>query len=293
MDSKIADQIHDYVETSAPPIPLRSVTDRPATASRFGRRAFGPGLVTPRRVTAVAAAAVVVAAAAAIGAEEAGTSPSRGTHQPVLLTAAMLHHVEAASEAATARVGRIFVTDRSPNFSGSTDFTFSGQNYNAVQHLPKTPAGPGLTLIIRRVNGQLYILYPGRRQWVRLGNVPKFRRLGTDPRKVLAALQPAAGFKDIGSQLVDGVQTRILKASKLTKLPSGVLSSLTFFSSFGPEKLAAFEVWVDTHDVVRQIKIIYVLSSKDVNSETIRFLDIGKPEQITAPAHYVRERTSR
>jgi hypothetical protein len=60
----------------------------------------------------------------------------------------------------------------------------------------------------------------------------------------------------------------------------------------GPESLTAFDVWVDRHGVVRQMKITHQGQSQQgrlIETQTIRFLDIGKPEKITAPARYVNQ----
>ena len=298
MDSKIAEQIHNYLETAAPPIQLSSVTRR-LEAPGQTRRSASIRQVNPRRAIAVVAASAAAAAAVTIGIHKAGS-----TSDATVLTAAMVHRVEAASEAAIASAGHIFVTfslgeiHRSPSSSGAIDFTFSGHNFSAVDRLPAPPKDhASRTLTIRSVNGEIYTFGgPGRPQlWYRVGSQPKAGRTVPDPRKVLTALRPEAGFKDIGSQLIDGVQTRILTATQLSKLPASILSSLTFVSSMGPQSLAAFDVWVDNHDVVRQIKITYddqTGHGRLIQIQTIRFLDIGKPEKITAPAHYVNQKAS-
>lgn len=300
MDSRVAEQIHDYLENAAPPIRFSSVTRRLEAPGQTGRSAsIRP--VNPRRAIAAVAATAAAAAALTIGIREAGSSAAR-TSDATVLTAAMVHRVEAASEAAIAAAGHIVVTfsigemHRSPSSSGAIDFTFSGRNFNAVDRLPASPNDhANRTFTIRSVTGEIYTFGGSGRppQWYRVGSQPRAVRAVPDPRKVLTVLRPEAGFKDIGSQLIDGVQTRILTATRLTKLPASILSSLTFVSSMGPQSMAAFDIWVDNHDVVRQIKITYYDQTGQgrlIQIQTIRFLDIGKPEKITAPAHYVNQK---
>jgi hypothetical protein len=302
MDSKIAGQIHDYLETAAPPIRFSSVT-RSLQAPGQARRSAFIRQLNPQRAIAVVAATAVAAAAVTIGIQAAGRGAAH-TPETSVLTAAMVHRVEAATEAAIAPAGHILVTyslgpiRRSPTSSGAIDFTFSGRNFNAVDRLPAAPDdNAGRTFTIRIVNGDIYTFGgSGRpRQWYRVLGQPQAGRAVPDPRKVLEALRPEAGFKVIGSQLIDGVPTRILTATRLTQLPASILSSLTFVSSMGPQSLAAFDVWVDSHDVVRQIKITHYDQTGQgrlIDIQTIRFLDIGRPEKITAPAHFVNEKAS-
>lgn len=303
MDPEVFDQIHDYVETVAPAIPLAELAERRTAASRPGRRASGRRWAVPRRVTAgVAAAATIAAGATAIGVTEAGGSPARPAHAAIRLTAAMVHRVEKASKAALASAGHVFVTysieptGSSPRSSGTIDITFSGHNFNSLARLPQASAdgaGP-LKLTIRVVNGQIYTFgIPGRPpQWYHFSNRTESGRAVPDPRTLLPVLQPEAAFEAIGSQLIGGVQTEHLRATQIRDLPASVISSLAFVSSMGPQPLAALDVWVDSHDVVRQMKMTFSGRSPQgrlVEVQTVRFLDIGKPEVITAPAHYVNQ----
>jgi hypothetical protein len=75
MDSEIAGQIHDYVESAAPPILLASITRPSAAPGRVERNASIRRQLSPRRATALAAA--TAAAAALIIAGVAVTVPSR------------------------------------------------------------------------------------------------------------------------------------------------------------------------------------------------------------------------
>ncbi|MBO0836647.1 MAG: hypothetical protein J2P28_14220 [Actinobacteria bacterium] len=304
MNSETASQVRHYIETVAPPIQLASVTGNHLAPARTGRTGVLRQL-NRRRAAAVAAIVVAAAAAAvAFGTTNADRSPA-GLSGSAVLTAATVHRVQAASEAVTASAGHIYVAytlgpiHQSAGSSGSIDVTYAGNNFNAVEHLPHAPGDRATqTLTIRRVNGQTYIFGgPGRaQQWYRLGSSPPAGRTVPDPRKVLAALLPEAGFKKSGSQLVGGIQTTILSATNLTGLPASVLSSLTFVSSMASAHLEAFDVSVDGHDVVRQMKTTYYFKGGQgqfMETQTISFLDIGKPEQISTPGNYVNQGTGR
>jgi len=296
MDSEFASQLRHYLDTAVSPIQLSSITRHPALPGRTLRLA-SIRAASPRRVVAMTAAVAVIAAGTTIGLREAEGSRLSASGSDVL-TAATVHRIESASEAAVRPAGHVYVTfslgqiHHAPSSTGSIDFTFSGADFNAVDRLPTAPNRTGRTLTVRRVNGQIYLFgEPGRpQQWHRVGSLPTATRAGLDPRKILTALQPEAGFKQIGSQSIGGVRTRILHATKLANLPANVMSSLTFVSAMGPQSLASFEVWVDDHDVVRQIKITdYDQSGQGrlLQTQIIRFLDIGKPQKITAPSKYV------
>jgi hypothetical protein len=300
MDTEISAQLHDYIEAAAPTIQLAELADRRA-AGQPSRRVHGPGWAPPRRAVAAAAAAVVLAAGGvAIGVTVSGGSPPRSAAQRVSairLTAAMVHRVERASTAALASAGHVLVTFTAPEpagtatrLSGTIDFKFSGHNFSSVAELP-TSGGRHLKLTTRSVNGQIYILGPPRPlQWYHLANGTGTGRAYPDPRTLLQALQPGAGFEAIGSQLIGGLRTTHLRATQLRNLPANLMSSLAFVAFMGPMTLAALDVWVDSHDVVRQMQMTFSGRSPQgrlVETQTVRFVDIGKPETITAPARYV------
>jgi hypothetical protein len=307
MDTEIYAKIRDYVEAAAPAIQLTELADR-RPVGQPGRREHGQGWAPPRRAVAAAAAAVVLAAGAvAIGVTVSGGSPAHSAAQRlsgIRLTAAMVHRVERASTAALASTGHVLVTftapeppGTAPHVSGTTDFTFSGHNFNSSSRL-LTVGARHVKLTTRSVNGQIYIFgTPGRPlQWYHFANATWPGRAYPDPRRLLQALQPDADFEAMGSQRISGVQTTHLRATQLRNLPASLMSSLAFVGFMGPERLAALDVWVDSHDVVRQMQMAFSGRSPQgrlVETQTVRFLDIGKPETITAPAHYVNLGTHR
>ncbi len=295
MDNNLTGQIQDYLESAAPPIPLTSITRPSAAHHPATLRAAIRRQAKPRRVIALAAAATA-AAAVTVGITLTISSHAQPLSGSTALTAAMVQHVETASQAAIAPAGHMLVSfsvglmNHSDTSSGSTDYTYSGQDFNAIEHLPTSKINSQRqTLTIRQVNGRLYIFGPAPRQWYRLRAQTGTSRNVPDPRKLLTALRPDAGFKDIGSQVIDGATTTILRATRLGRLPASTLSALTFVLSMGPESLTQFDVWVDGHGVVRQMKIIHQGRSAQgivIETQTIRFLNIGQPETITAPPSY-------
>jgi hypothetical protein len=296
VDSDFTSQIRNYIETAAPPIPLARIARPSAAHDRVGLSVVIRHRVDPRRAIALAAATASAAAAVAIGITLTGNSHAGPFSRNTVITAAMIHRVEAASQAAIAPAGHMLVSfsfglmNQSPSSSGSTDYTFSGHDFNAIERLPTSAIVPKRrTLTIRQVDGQLYLFGPAPRKWYHLHGQTAVGRNVPDPRKLLTALRPAARFEDIGSQVIGGVKTAILHATQLRNLPGSVLSSLTFVSSMGPESLTRFDIWVDKHSVVRQMKIIQEGHGPQgllVETQTIRFLDIGKSETITAPPRY-------
>ena len=305
MRKEISDQIRDYVETAAPAISLAELAKRRTAARRSDRRALGRRPPLPRRIIfGAVTGAMVAGGAVAAGLALAGGGQVRPADVGIRLSAAMVHQVTTASNEALASAGHVFVTfsapelaGSAPHVSGTIDITFSGHDFNAVSMLPQGPTGSTSPrrLIIRVVNGQVYTLgivgASGRRQqWHHFSNYTESGRVVPDPRRLLRVLRPDAGFEFVGPQFIGGVQTKHLRATQLTDLPASLMSSLTFVSVMGPQRLTGLDVWVDSHDVVRQMSMTFSSRSPQgrlVWHQTVRFLDIGKPEAITAPAHYV------
>ena len=305
MRREVCDQIRDYVDTAAPAISLAELAER----RTVGRRGLGRRPLPPRRGTfGAVTGAMVAGGAVAAGLTLAGGAPARPADVGIRLSAAMVHQVTTASSEALASAGHVVVTFSAPepagtaaHVSGTIDITFSGHDFNSVSRLPQ-PNGSASQrkLVVRVVNGQVYTLgifgAPSRRQqWHHFSNYTESGRAVPDPRRLLQVLQPDAGFEVVGSQLIGGVQTKHLRATQLTDLPASLMSSLTFVSVMGPQQLTALDVWVDSHDVVRQMGMTFSSRSPQGRlawHQTIRFLDIGKPETITAPAQYVNQGTT-
>lgn len=283
MDTELASQVRDYIDTAAPPLELAVIAGHRPAPARLPRRG---ALTAPgrRRTAIAAAAAAAVAAAGILTAVELGSGPAGTSVQ----LAAMVRRIQAASEAATSPAGHILVTySLTSASSGSVDYTYSGNSFNAVEHPPPAPGDPSpASLTIRYVSGTTYLFGgPGRaRQWTRFPDSRQGQRDLPDPRKILTALRPEAGFAAAGSQVLQGVPTQILRATRLSGLPAGVVSELSFVQSMGPQTLTGFSIWVDRHDDVRQVRLAYHRQGTSVLAETLRFLDIGQPQKIDAPA---------
>jgi hypothetical protein len=305
----IADQIRDYVEAAAPAISLAELAElaeRRTTVRQPAMRAR----VAPRRAAVAVGitAAVVAATGTAIAVTELPgsqprptvvqprTTPSRPRPSHVLLTAAMVHRLQRASKAALAASGHVFVRYSDvdaglPDGSGTMDITFSGQNFNAVSWQPGSKIGPWIE---RVVDGQIYDygeLWPGQRpQWRHSTTQTSGGQAVPDPRTLLQELQPSAAFELLGTQLIDGVETQHLRATKVSGL-QGSLASL----GLDTEPLTSLDVWVDSNGVVRQMAMVFSGNDQQgdfcVDRQVVSFLDIGKPETITAPTHYVNQVT--
>ncbi len=309
MSTKILDQVRDYIETAAPAISLAELAERRTASPPHRRTLLRRSPVRRRVITGAVAAAIVVAGAVAAAVALEGGGPAHPAGAGFRLSAAMVHQVTTASTEALASAGHVLVTysapepaGTAPRVSGTIDITFSGHDFNSVSTLPQEPTGGAShrTLTIRVVNGQIYLFgifgAPGRpQQWHHFSNQTESGRTVPDPRRLLQVLRPDAGFEVVGSQRVGGVYTKHLRATQISHLPATVMSSLTFVSSMGPEQLAALDVWVDSRDVVRQMRMTFSGSSPQgllFWVQTVRFLDIGKPETIVVPAHYVNQGTA-
>jgi hypothetical protein len=321
MTNEMTDQVREYVEASAAPISLAELAERRATAAPAGRplgsRPAAPRsvalrpLVLRRPVVAAAAAVAVVAAgsAAAVTAASAGGAHPRPLsarpHVPavhskpaaVRLTAAVVQHIAQVSKAAIEPAGHVFVsyaeTDEGiADGSGTLDITFSGQNFNSVSRQPSATS----TFTERVVDGQIYTYGnppPGQPlQWYHSTNQTQNGDTAIpDPRALLAALRPAAGFEMLGYQVVGGVRCEHLRATEVAYLPGKLLS----LGIAWPTTLAGLDVWVDGHGVVQQMSTTFSglddQGHLNVEKQTVRFLDIGQPETIVAPSQYANQQT--
>jgi hypothetical protein len=164
----------------------------------------------------------------------------------------------------------------------------------------------------RIVGGQFY-LQDGTR-WVKdtnNANASGNDEFSVDPRNFLAGVADTAQFAQVGTETVDGVRTRHLKATQLSGIPD-------FNLGLGPKgtETIAFELWVDDQDVVRALLVssaskeqsyphAQTLITKDADGTVhkaldpatmedpvvvtttltykVTFTDIGEPIEITAP----------
>lgn len=272
---------------------------------RPGRRVRRPG-----RVAALAAGLVAIGCAGAVTAAQlsgdaaarrpggtlAGAHP-RAHHAEVVLTARAIREIAGASRAALASAGHALVsyssTFGSTVNSGTDNLTFSGNNYNNVSLQAGSKIGPWVD---RVVNGQIYEygeLAPGQApHWYHsVSETQHARQAVPDPRDLLRALEPGARFAFEGWREIGGVRVRELRATQLTGLP-GRLLSLQNADPF--EHLSGLTVWADASGVIRQVRTAFEgIGGGSIEHTMVlaRFLDIGKPETITAPASYINQVT--
>jgi hypothetical protein len=231
---------------------------------------------TIRAAVAGGTAAATGAGLAVSGLVAAGGPPGQQvTGRSGVVTAAMVRHVATVSSAALAKSGHVrivyaSVANGKKAEAGTADITFSGKNSNDVSEERIPPNGK---VVYRLVNGQAYYYghgftrrQPLRPRWVHdtsPGAAASISVKIPDPRKLLLALEPGARFVRAGYQVVDGVRLEHLRATQVSRLPRdltsiGVPAAGEVTSRDGSIQrvwLAALDVWVDGHGVVRRIQI--------------------------------------
>lgn len=237
MTTKNFKEIGDLIDERAPAITMTELTTRRGSRPKAGLVPLrtpgpGPGL----KVAAVIGAAVMVAGVAAgafvlhgsqvrpqaLTAHKPHPAVGGHHHQAVGLTAAMVRHIARASDLALATNGHVLVrysdvVGQDPDGSGTLDITFSHQNFNSISRQPG--AKP---YIERVVSGRIFGFGdppPGQPlQWYLSTTQTNGGTAVPDPRRLLAALQPTAGFVDVGAEVIDGVQVEHLQATDLAGL---------------------------------------------------------------------------
>lgn len=313
MKADIGSQIRSLVENRAPAIMMAELTELVSSPRRAVGQHDGPLVPPPGRhvharmivaAGCVAAVAAAAAAAAAIVTAQVGGSAGRPTttvgaghgakhHQPgtkpAMLTAATVERIVRESQVAMAKAGHVWlsysnVTGGFHNGSGTLDLTFSGDNYNAVSQQPG--AAPFTS---RVVDGQVYTYgdpAPGRPlQWYHSINEHDGGQTMPDPRKLLTSIAPTAGFESLGWQDINGMRLQHLRATNVSGLSTALL---TLNNGFNP--VSALDVWANARGVIIQLAVTCKGTTHqdltDVETFSIRFLDIGEPESVMTPAHY-------
>jgi hypothetical protein len=260
MSTDLQEQIRELIEGGAAPISLTEIRDREITR----RTAPQP---RSHRVGAIAAALVAFGGAGALVASQLTGSPPAGEPgrpTDTVLTAAMVHHVAAASRAALANSGRAQIAYRTAQAGvaqdyGTDNISFSGQDWNFAGRVT-TPAAAGQpaateSFVNRVVDGQAYDYFvagDGLRWYHEIGPDAIANLDIPDPRTMLRTLQPGARFERVGSQLLDGVRVEQLRATDLRHL-----ASLSALPEVQPgERVTALDVWVDGSGVVRQMSLV-------------------------------------
>jgi hypothetical protein len=311
MQSDFGRQIGELMERGARPVSFEEVGERSVAAEsaarpRARRRRMAIGGVAAGIAAAGCAAALLIATASpgapahpAVAARPGaavhpGGSPSGG---PVILTAAMVQRVAAASRSALASSGREQVTYQNRKNGvvdghGNDVITFSGGNFNWVMD-DLTPPSASLDLpaskdesTLRLVNGETYLQVRGaspKSPWMRTLKWHATEYFPA-PKTALQLLSPQAKFQGLGWQVIGGVRLEHLRATQLKGLPG----SLTFAGYRQPgEALSSLDLWVDASGVLHQMQL-ELKSSDSSTTMTVAFSQFGQPETIIAPAHWIQ-----
>jgi hypothetical protein len=269
-----------------------------------------------RRPLALAVAVMVVAGAVLAGRLDIGGDGVR-VSQPAP-AAAEIAHIASTSQAALLSSGRALV-DFHLAQGGTAEqrvtgtVSFAGDDVEMVLRFFPDGRGPGFEARNRTVDGHFYLYDAGR--WVRDTNATGTEgrdMFSADPRTLLGALHPGAAFEVVGTETVDGLELRHLRATRVDRLPTLNLS----LGPIDPDEVRTLEVWVGSDDVVRRLDIGTVhVATRDPQAATVivrgpdgrttketappdaarmvttetsstyslRFTDIGAPIVITAP----------
>jgi hypothetical protein len=260
MKADLSDQLRALMEHGVSAVSAAEATDsagaaRPAVLS-------GPGRPQPgrRRLAAAGAGFAAIAAACAIAvAQLAGPAvqpQARHGQRNLVLTAAMVRHVVAATRLALAHSGRAVISSSDtvngkPQGGGTDYITFAGKNWNLLTRFPRGTEGAERYVINRVVNGKAYDYFIANHGWTWYhvtGPTAVSSMRIPDPRLLLGELEPTARFVVAGHGTIDGVHVTALSASrprviKLPNLPDVVPSG----------QLTALTVWVDGQGVARRI----------------------------------------
>jgi hypothetical protein len=272
-------------------------------------------IVTPLRLSAVAAIAAALVAGLMV-------LPTKHSAPPALNMRRIVASTSAALSSGRAHVVQSSDTDKlgpMPRHSGAEFVVeFNGDNRSMYGTVDPGDMRDGrdskFAIANRVVDGQFY-LQDGAR-WVKDTNAANMSGddiFSVDPRKFVAAVAQAAQFEQVGGERLGGVDTRHLQATKL----DGIGDFNLGLGPRGETALTAFELWVDSDDVVRGLLVktrqdekTYPLAqtsiTKDANgnvhksldeatmgepvivtitsSYRVDFTDIGQPIAITAPA---------
>jgi hypothetical protein len=297
--------IRECVDGSTQPVTFCEIKARAVMTERRVRP------VPVRRRAPLAAAGVAAAGIAwALVASQAGGTAAGGR---TVLTAAMLKHVASASWAAMTS-GRADIDWVSSGSSTPViqEITFDGANWNDVmnpgQPIREHHLAHGLSWtgedINRDVDGRAYHypalvptptphVVPG---WMQIGGPGAAQPLNIpDPRTLLDVLSPSAGFVSDGSTTVNGVTLQHLHATTPSAVPLSPWDQIIDSEPDNP-RVSALDLWVDSSGIVVKAQITVsgtngVVSRPDTLPSvtvTVTFSQIGQPQDITAPAHYIR-----
>lgn len=261
MRADLSDQVRVLMEHGISAVSAAEATGKAAAGPAALR---GPGRPLPglRHVAAagIGLAAVAGACAIVIGqlAGPAVQPVARHGQRKLVVTAAMVRHVVAATQLALAHSGRAVISSSEtvngkPQGSGTDFISFSGKNWNLLTRFPPGTEGDERYVINRVVNGRAYDYFTANHGWTWYhvtGPTAVSSLHIPDPRLLLRELEPTARFVVAGHGTIGGAHVTELSATrprviKLPSLPDVVPNG----------QLTALTVWVDGQGVVRRISM--------------------------------------
>jgi hypothetical protein len=289
--------------TTQPPEVQPSETRPPDTAGDATVTRLTPPRWKRRALAAGAAAAVAVAVVVTTDVRRDPVAPSDATTMETAL-ATSADALGRSGRAEERYEARFINPDGSEAFVESTVTTweYAGDDSQAFLHpphyngVPIDPPWGDQVPINRYVDGELYLYISGRDdttlQWFRDvgGNGYDTGRLGIDPAALLDRLQSAGDFDEVGTETIDGVTTRRLRAQHPEEAPE----LRQGMDQLG--EVTELEVWVDGDDLVRRVDFTYEgdgtvepPDTVDISdaSMSFRFFDFGEPITIEAPTAFV------
>jgi hypothetical protein len=226
-----------------------------------------------RRRLALVGAAAAAAALAAVTLAPGGTDPIAAS----TIDAALATSSQALEQSGRADLRYSLELDGGEVVDGVEHWAFSGDDTLAV-----VPGDDGSEIGIRSSSGQLTINVVDPDLLALLNDTatpPDDGRpgvYGVDPRTLLEELRTSSTFEEVGSEDVDGVPTRRLRATAPQDAPA-----FPVMHRDTPGEVTALELWVDDGSVVRRLEMT---TERDgyVESLSLQFHDLGEPIDLDA-----------
>jgi len=118
----------------------------------------------------------------------------------------------------------------------------------------------------------------GQREWPPGYAQPDAYRL--DPRTLLRDFRSSSSFDEVGTEALDGVETRHLRATAPGDAPP-----FPIWYGDVPGAVTALDVWVDDEGTVRRLEMTTDREGF-VESLSLQFSDLGEPVTIDVPPAY-------
>jgi hypothetical protein len=244
---------------------------------------------------------IAIAASAGVAALLAIVVVNAGGPRPAL---ANIARVAETSNAALDGSGRAHVTfdlQTGTPFAqqGTNEVAWSGRDIEMKVHIGAHDDRPESDAWTKTVDGESYSFVGPKGQeghWVHdtdASGTNGRELFDADPRTLLSILDPAARFTDVGTERIDGVETRHLHATAVDELP---VVNLGLAPDAMNTSVTSLDVWVGADDVVRRLDLaLRRIDTKTAGGQptasvsfdstySVTFTDLGAPIAITAPA---------